>query len=307
MRRIANSPLRSTLLAAGLASAMGLAACSLGTGGTGPSADQAIPHPVGDAPVLRVGWEGGFVMPNTYLVSLPNFLMTGDGEVIVPGAQTDMYPGPALPAVMVRRLSEDGVQAVLREVLDSQQFEFSTEWTGASSMVADAADTIFTLHAARREVAVRVYALGTLDADALPTGISDSEREAHRALAALEQRLITLDDWLPAGAWVDEEWQAYLPDALRLLVRNADNDEPDASGIGDTKVAWPIAGDPAAFGSATSLDGYRCGVVTGADAEAWWDALLDANQLTRWVGSGHAYEVTPRPLLPGEAEECPAR
>jgi hypothetical protein len=306
MRRIALSPLRSTLLVGGLASALMLSACSLGSGGTGPSADQSIPHPSGDAPVLRVGWEGGFVMPNTHLVSLPNFLMTGDGRVIVPGAQIDIYPGPVLPAVMVRQLSEDGVQAVLREVLDSHQFEFSTEWTGASASVADAADTVFALHAAGREVVVRVYALGTLDADALPPGVTNSEREAHRALAALEQRLATLDSWLPAGAWLDDEWQPYQPEALRLLVRNADNDEPDASGIQGTEVRWPIAGDPAAFGQATSLDGYRCGIVAGADAQAWWDALREANQLTRWVGGGHRYEVTPRPLLPGEAHECPA-
>ena len=46
--------------------------------------------------------------------------------------------------------------------------------------------------------------------------------------------------------------------------------------------------------------------MTGADAEAWWDVLLRANQLSRWVGGGHRYEVTPRPLLPGEAKECPA-
>jgi len=307
MRRIATSGGRSSLLAAGLASAMVLAACSLGPGATGPSADQAIPHPAGDAPVLRVGWEGGFVMPNTHLVSLPTFLMTGDGDVIVPGAQIDMYPGPALPAVMVRRLTEEGVQAVLREVLNSHQFDFSTEWTGARNVVADAADTVFTLRAVGREVVVRVYALGTLDPSALPPGVTDSERDAHEDLTALEERLATLDQWLPANSWVDDEWQAYQPDALRLLVRNADNDEPDASGIQGTQEAWPIAGDPAAFGDATSLDGYRCGVVTGADAQAWWNALLDANQLTRWVGGGHSYEVTPRPLLPGESEECPAR
>jgi hypothetical protein len=306
MRRIALSPLRSTLLAGGMASAMVLSACSIGLGGTGPSADQSIPHPVGDAPVLRVGWEGGFVMPNTHLVSLPNFLMTGDGRVIVPGAQPAIYPGPALPAVMVRQLSEEGVQAVLREVLDSHQFEFSTEWTGASSVVADAADTVFTMHAAGREVVVRVYALGTLDASALPPGVTNAERDAHEALAALEQRLATLDQWLPAGAWVDAAWQSYQPEALRLLVRNADNDEPDASGIRGTEVPWPIPGDPAAFGRTTSTDGYRCGVVAGTDAEAWWDALQDANQLSRWVGGGHRYEVTPRPLLPGEAPECPA-
>ncbi len=200
------------------------------------------------------------------------------------------------------------MQAVLREVLDSHQFEFSTEWTGASASVADAADTVFTLHAAGREVVVRVYALGTLD-----RGCAAPRRDQLRARRPTgpwprsSSGSPPWTSWLPAGAWLDDEWQPYQPDALRLLVRNADNDEPDASGIQGTEVRWPIAGDPAAFGQATSLDGYRCGVVAGADAQAWWDALRDANQLTRWVGGGHRYEVTPRPLLPGEAQECPAR
>ena len=79
--------------------------------------------------------------------------------------------------------------------------------------------------------AVRVYGLGTLEGHGLPPDVTDPEREAHRALGELEQRLIGLisaDDWLPAGAWLDDEWHAYQPAALRMLVRNADNDEPEA-------------------------------------------------------------------------------
>ena len=246
-------------------------------------------------------------MPNTHLVSLPNFLMTGDGRVIVPGAQIDIYPGPALPAVMVRQLSEDGVQAVLREVLDSHQFEFSTEWTGASASVADAADTVFTLHAAGREVVVRVYALGTLDADALPPGVTNSERAAHRALAALEQRLATIGQ-LAAGRRLARRRVAAVPAGARCAcwsaMRTTTSRTPAA--FRAPRCAGPSPEIQRHSAQATSLDGYRCGVVAGADAQAWWDALRDANQLTRWVGGGHRYEVTPRPLLPGEAQECPA-
>ena len=213
-----------------------------------------------------------------------------------------------MPAMIVRQLSEEGLQAVLREVLDSNQFEADAVWTGASNVVADAADTVFALHADGREVTVRVYGLGTLDADALPPGVTAAEREAHEALYELEQRLIRListDAWLPADAWTDE-WRPYEPDAMRLLVRNADNDEPENSGVKGTEVPWPIAGNPGTFGDATGLDGYRCGVVAGADAKAFWAALYQGNELMRFVGGGHRYQVTPRQLLPGEAEECPA-
>jgi hypothetical protein len=46
-------------------------------------------------------------------------------------------------------------------------------------------------------------------------------------------------------------------------------------------------------------------VVSGADAAAWFAQLQPATQLTRWTEGDHKYAVTPRPLLPGEPEECP--
>jgi hypothetical protein len=90
-----------------------------------------------------------------------------------------------------------------------------------------------------------------------------------------------------------------------LLVRNADGDPPDDTGIGITKVEWPVAGDPEAFGEPTTLEGYRCGAVTGDDAASWLAVLSESNQLTRFTGDGHVYEVKVRPLLPDEPETCP--
>jgi hypothetical protein len=307
MRRIARPRLPIAQACTALTLAILLSACAVGGQSPSPSDDDdLIAHPPGDELVFRVEYAGGFLMANAHLTSLPVFSMTGDGRVIVQGAQIDLFPGPALPAVQVRQLNEDGVQAVLAAVAASRQFAANVEWRGAQNFVADASDAVFTLHAGDRDVVVKVYGLGTLmDGQAMP-GMPAAELAAHDALGTLMERLTSLDLWIPAASWVDAAWRPFEPQALRLVVRNADADPPDDTGIGNTEVEWPVAGDPATFGEPTTLPEFRCGVVSGEEAQTWYDALVPANQLTRWTGGGHKYEVTVRPLLPDEAEACPA-
>jgi hypothetical protein len=285
-----------------LVSAMLLAACA------GPGTSSPIEHPVGDGVVLRIATRGGFIGPNVTFTSFPAFSLQGDGRVIVPGAQPAIFPGPALPAVNVRRLSESGIQAVLEEVLKTGVFAASAEYRGAQSVVMDAPDTVFTLHADGRQVTVLVYGLGTLPADMSHTGISAEELATHAALLHLSERLATLDAWLPASAWEDPAATPFQPAALRLLVRNADADRPDSSGIPSPLVAWPTSDNPAAFGAPVStLPGSRCGVVSGPDATVWYRALANANGLTRFTYAGHRYEVNARFMLPDEELTCPER
>jgi len=86
-----------------------LAGCAAGgSGASGP-----ISHPAGSTTLLLVEYRGGFVPPDVRLTQLPAFLLVGDGRVIQPGAPIAVYPGPLLPALEVRTLSETGVQAVL--------------------------------------------------------------------------------------------------------------------------------------------------------------------------------------------------
>ena len=156
------------------------------------------------------------------------------------------------------------------------------------------------------EVTVSVYALGALDPSQTRAGISEEELAAHRALAQLSSRLAMLESWLPASSWSDRHSQIFEPEAIRLLVRNADADPPDQSGITNQLVPWPGAGDPATFGEpATQPAGSRCGVVTGAEAATWFSALRVANQLTRFTAHSDRYAVNPRPLLPDESRSCP--
>jgi hypothetical protein len=280
-----------------------LAACS---GGSGPSGGQ-IAHPPGDQLVLRVEHRGGFMVAGAFFTSVPAFTLLGDGRVIVPGAQLAIFPGPALPSLQVRQLTEAGVQTVLNAVAASGQFAASAEWRGAQNFVADAADTVFTLNAEGRTVTVTIYGLGTFLPGEAPPNLPAAERPVHQALGQLLERLSSLDTWLRATAWAAQQtWQPYVPDALRLLVRDADADPPDDSGIANQELPWPTAADPATFGAPTAFGEFRCGVVTGDEADAWYQALSNANQLTRFVADDHRYEVTVRPLLPDEPAECPS-
>jgi hypothetical protein len=288
-----------TLLAA-MALAITLTACA----GPGASAGP-IDHPSGNNLVLRIEYSGGFAGPAFIFTSFPSFTLTGDGRVIVPGAQIEIFPGPALPAANVRRLSEAGIQAVLREVDRTGLFGASVAFRGAQNCVADASDTIFTLHVDGHAVAVTVYGLGTLDPTAGCPGVSSAEASAHRTLQGLSERLTNLEAWLPANAWAETTWRPYQPQALRLVVRNADADPPDGSGIGSALVDWPDNSDPATFGDAGSFAEQRCGVVSGQTAQDWYAALSTANQLTRFVKDGHRYEVSVRLLLPDEPLVCP--
>lgn len=287
------------LLPAALALSVLLAACSGGGGSTGP-----IAHPSGDDVVLRVEYTGGMIR-DFFLTGFPPFTLMGDGRVIVPGAQIDIFPGPALPAVNVRKLTEDGIQAVLEEVARTGLFGASVQFRGAQNFVADAGDTVFTLHADGKDVTVTVFGLGTLDPAGEYPGISAAELAAHRTLSHLFEELSNLDAQMTASAWADASWRPYEPEALRLLVRNADADPPDDTGIGNMLLDWPTGSDPATFGDEASDGTIRCGVVSGQEAKDWYALLTGANQLTRFVKDEHRYEVTVRLQLPDEPMECP--
>ena len=129
-----------------------LAACGAANG------DDRIQHASDATPLLQVEVRGGFVGPNVVFSQIPFFTMLGDGRVIQAGAVDAIFPGPLLPPLLERRLTADGVQLVLREVAATALFSASRELRNAA--VADAPDTVFTLHADGRDVVVTVYALG---------------------------------------------------------------------------------------------------------------------------------------------------
>jgi hypothetical protein len=287
---------------------LALAACVGGAGGRSPRTGT-IEHPTGDDLVLSVGYSGGHVMVEMVARQMPYLVILGDGRVIRQGAQTLEFPGPAVPFLEERTLTEEGLQEVLRAVTDTDLFNGDLELRGAAAMVADAADTVFTLHAGGTEATVVVYGLGTLEGvQPLPQGISAAEQNAHRVLNNLNNQLTTIDTWLSSDAWEREGWQPYYePHALRLYVRDATG-EPEGD-LPGRQLEWPTDQDPATVGEEEEFfgNGTRCVAIEGELAQTWWAALQEANELTRWTDDGGEtqYAISARQLLPYEEVTCP--
>ncbi len=311
MKRIAPTFLiLLSLLAACAAGGPGGASPDPGNSGEGGDAE----HPTaGDEAIFVIEFAGGFVPVQFVATQTPAFALLGDGRVIVQGAQTLQFPGPALPPLMERTLTEEGIQAVLKAIGDTNLFASDLQLRGAANMVADASDTIFTLNGGGQEVTVSVYGLGTLTpmpGQEAPEGISQAELEAHSVLQQLQESMLALESWLPADAWEDEGWKPYEPEAFRLYIRDVTDQPVEGGDMPEQVREWPTEADPAAFGEEQAHfgDGTRCGVAEGEEAAAWFAELSAATQLTRWAPASDPdarFSVAVRPLLPHEAAPCP--
>ena len=170
---------------------------SPGDGGDTPTPTGAISHPTdADQVLLKVSYEGGFVAPSSLATRLPTFALYGDGTILVPGAEDAIYPGPALPSIEARTVSEAGIQAILRAAIDAG-LERDGDYGDMGQMgVADAATTVFVLQADGKTHRVSAYALG-MDGPQQP-GQPDAMWRMRRALQHLVQQLGDLDTLVPA-------------------------------------------------------------------------------------------------------------
>lgn len=268
-----------------------------------------VEHPTGsDEAIIAVTWAGGMLPVHMQATQTPVFVLTGDGRVIVQGMQTLEFPGPILPPLQERTLTEEGIQLVLGAIEETNLFVGDLDNRVMQSMVADASDTIFTVNAGGRTSVVSVYAVGMLLPDMEPPpGADPAQLEAYQVLSVLNDRLLTLETWLPEDAWETDGWQPYQAEALRLYVRDV-TDEPIDQDLPGQEVEWPTDDDPATFGEELPEwgDGTRCAVVEGDAGATWLAALTEANQNTVWISGDRRYGIQVRPLLPHEPRTCEA-
>lgn len=284
--------MRSVLITTVLTSILAVSCADPGDP-TRPS--DGIEHPTDPSQVvLRLSYEGGFVPIEWTLTALPQFTLYGDGTVITGGAQVEIYPGPALPSMIRRSVTADGVQAILEAAFDAGlgERDIETSETG-QLLIADAATAVFTMTADGRTTTASVYALGELSER--PEGMSDEEFQLRRALARFADRLTGLEAWLPTGSVGPE--QPFDAQAARVFVGRYRAQED----LEQTPIAWPL-GDIRTFGDpAPSFPDLRCGEVAGDAWATLRTAAIDANQLTPWVSGDVRRQVLFRPLLPDES------
>jgi hypothetical protein len=273
-----------------------LAACGRLNDG-GPGSGGGIDHPTGpDDLVIRIAQGGGFVPVEYNLRALPGISIYGDGRMIVEGPQIEIYPGPALPNLQVRRLTEEAIQAILEEARKAGLL--GADATYDYPCVTDLPTTTFTVVAEGRTHTVSAYALGfeqgTTGSCGGMNGI-EVDAEARAKLFDFQVELGGLDSWLPEGSIGRE--QAFEPSEMRLYVLPYRGDRT----LQQEPVDWPLAPELDAFGEPDpNLTDIRCGVVAGEDLATLLQDARSANELTPWTSDGDEFALIFRPLLPDE-------
>jgi hypothetical protein len=291
---------RRTIVAVTLVVAV-LTACadasSPGSSGS-PSAAGSIGHAAGPTDlVLQVGYQGGYTPVEYQLTTMPFFSLYGDGTLVTPGAQIEIYPAPALASIQQQMITEDGVQAILHAALDAGLGEADDMTDMGSVGIADAPDTVFTIRTDDLDRTVRVYALSELGPDR-PQGMDRDEFEARQALTGLVNDLSDLGSWLPADDFAGDQ-TIYEAPAARVYV----GDYQDGGDLPQPPITWPLDAPLSSFGTSDSTYGYGCAVVEGTE---WTDTVAPlaegANQLSPWRSDGSRYALVFRQLLPDELD-----
>jgi hypothetical protein len=243
---------------------------------TSPAGD-GYDHPAGaDDVVIEIGYEGGFVPAGTAFTQVPLLLISGDGRAINEGPIPEIYPGPLLPNLLERTITEAGVQTLLAKA-DELGLLAHVEYADPKSPIADAPDTVVTITVDGKTYRHAAYALGL-------------ENESDPARANLFEFVNAATD-LPGtvgkrelGAEVPYERDSYLIRANEVDLATVDPDVPP------TIVRWP------ARTSVRLADASDCAVLPRAEGDA---LFTDATQLTFFRQAGVTYSVAATPQLPG--------
>lgn len=232
---------------------------------------------------LSIEHVGGFVPVGFDFASVPAVTVYADGTVVVPGATTAIFPGPAVAPLATGTLDDGALDELLDAVAEAGLLAEVAPDPGENPLVADAATTRITVVVDGRDTVVEAYAL-ELPVDDGVEGITDEQREVRDRLNAL----VTDVTAAATAAAVD----LYEPVGYRVLTTAPIEGDP---GVEPNELTWP------AQLPQPSLD--ECLAVTGDAAATLTPLLADATQITRWLVGSEAVSLSVRPMLPHE-QDC---
>ncbi len=228
--------------------------------------------------VIQISYEGGLVPAGVGFTQVPALLVTGDGRVITEGPVPAIYPGPLLPNLVQRTITEDGIQTLLAKA-DELGLLANIRYTNPHSQIADAPDTVVTITVDGTTYRHVAYALGF-----------DPETDPDRANLF---DFVTAASDLPTTVGADQlgseepfESDAYLIQATEVDLSTMDTDLPP------TVVRWP------ADATVPLADAARCAELPRAEGDP---LFTDANQLTFFKQAGVTYSVAATLQLPGRS------
>jgi hypothetical protein len=242
-----------------------------------------------DVAILRVDYIGGFVSPVTRATRLPIVSIYGDGRVITEGPQIAIYPGPALPNVLIRQIKATDVDKLVSRALAAG---VGSKLDLGTPQVADAPSTRFTVVTEEGTKTVQALALS---GDDQSSGLTQRQRAARTALWNLLSALTNLPGTLGAGAVGKEE--SYRATAVAAIATPWVADANTQ--ITRPEIPWP--GPKLPGQSLDAAANLGCVDANGETAAKILGSAGKASTITPWTSGGSRWTVSVRPLLPGES------
>jgi hypothetical protein len=284
----------SPAIAAGLvAAALLLGACG-GSAATpaAPTTPAAQPTPVasdGSSSAWLRMTTSQAIPPADQFAAGPAAVITADGTLVVAGPVDAMYPGPLLPNLIGRPISDAGRARILEAARGLGLLAGPTDFTGDGIPPGGVTGRIELLGDGQRVTLVG-DPTSRIECVTTPCDPPPGTPAAFGAFwASIVDGGLLEDDLGPEAPFV--------PDSYAILVGPPPEGEPGAP-IAD----WPLEVALGSFGVPVA-EGLRCGIATGDDAVALHPALAEANQATQWVQdvtTSATFGLTVRPIIAGE-------
>jgi hypothetical protein len=220
-------------------------------------------------------------------------VITGSGEVVMPGPVPAVFPGPLVVPLVSRPISDAGRARILDLARSLGLLGRQTDFTPGVGLAGG-----IVAHVELTVDGQRVTISGSPDATAscaTPPCVPPSATP--EAFGAFWRQLLDLPTLL--GAELGAE-TGYTPTVYSILIGAAPVPDPT---LGANVVTWPFDGTIGGFGAAVANGQARCGTVTGAAAATFGAAFAKANALTQWTQNATTsatFGLTVRALVPGE-------
>ena len=222
----------------------------------------------------------------------PVVTITGDGTYITVGPQDAMYPGPALPNLLGRPITDAGRAKVLAEAQRLGLLTGQTDFTADGGVPGGVTGRI-ELTVDGQRVTLTGSPEAHIECVTTPCEAPPGTPAAFGAFWSSLQDPAWLGDGIGPEA-------PYVADRYALLI--GPPPAPEAS-VPAQILDWPLDEPVGTFGTAVANGTRRCGTVTGDDAAALQPLLAQATQATQWVQdptTSATFGIVARPFVPGE-------
>jgi len=268
-----------------------LAACAGGSATGSPQSSGASPAATSTAWLRATTFQAG-PLANPFAAG-PTAVITADGTFVTAGPVDAKDPQPLLPNLVGRSLSDAGRAAILTEAARLGLLGSRKDFRGVAVMPGGVVGRLqLTVDGSP------VTLVGEPDSKLLciPPAC-DPLPGTPEAFGEMWRKIADPVPWLAAELGPETP---FTPAAYALLVGPAPASDPaHGASIAD----WPLAMPLATFGRPVANGNYRCGTVSGVDADTLRPALERASRQTQWVqdpATSATFGILVRPIIAGE-------